>query len=269
MNEPTKIPNSSLSPVEKYTSELLGQSANGQVIYRTLMKWDQNSVDDAGEPTSSILTNHQPDSVDKVDHAEPKAIVETDYQNTLEEKTIATPEAQPAKDINTKSEPECNKNNEQPFIEEIEETANAKEIEGMHTPLMPIEYKSAWKEKKDSDNKTNHKAHKKSDKKSHSESQKSMERDFDSPKYFLEWLRSMNALEGSKLLKKQKKKSKIQAIIDKSVEEPVGVASESYAIVLAQQGHIEKAIEMFQQLSLKNPEKSSYFAAQIEKFKNQ
>lgn len=269
MNEHTNIPNSSLSPVEKYTSELLGQSNNGHVIYRTLMKWDENTADDAGESTPSIFINREPDSDEKIIHAESKLIIETDYQNPLAEKALFTSEAHSDENTNTKHEPECNKNKEKSLIEPIDTTTDAKETVGMHTPLISLENNSKNSEKRNSDNKSGHKAHKKSDKKSYKELQNSLEKGCDSSKLFLEWLRSMNALEGSKLLKKRKKKSKIQAIIDKSVEEPVGVISESYALILAQQGHIEKAIEMLQQLSLKNPEKSSYFAAQIEKFKNQ
>lgn len=43
------------------------------------------------------------------------------------------------------------------------------------------------------------------------------------------------------------------------------VISENFAKVLAQQGKIKKAIEMYEKLSLKYPEKSSYFASLIKK----
>lgn len=55
---------------------------------------------------------------------------------------------------------------------------------------------------------------------------------------------------------------------ERSVAENKDVLSETLAKLYAQQGHREKAIIMYQRLSLAFPEKSAYFAAEIEKLKN-
>ncbi|HTN44803.1 MAG TPA: hypothetical protein VL098_00535 [Flavipsychrobacter sp.] len=50
-----------------------------------------------------------------------------------------------------------------------------------------------------------------------------------------------------------------------SIKTEDDLASESLAEILAKQGKYDKAIEMYRKLSLRNPQKNTYFAAKIEK----
>lgn len=59
----------------------------------------------------------------------------------------------------------------------------------------------------------------------------------------------------------------VNELANKSVEENQSVASETLAILLARQGHTDKAVEMYERLCLLFPEKSAYFAARIENLK--
>ena len=53
----------------------------------------------------------------------------------------------------------------------------------------------------------------------------------------------------------------------RSITDQTDVVSETLARLYAKQGNIKKAMEIYKVLSLKFPEKSSYFAAQIERLK--
>ena len=48
-----------------------------------------------------------------------------------------------------------------------------------------------------------------------------------------------------------------------------GLVTESFAKILTRQGKLEQAIEVYEKLTLKNGEKSAYFAEKIEELKNQ
>jgi hypothetical protein len=60
----------------------------------------------------------------------------------------------------------------------------------------------------------------------------------------------------------------VSEIADRSVSDENLPASETLAEILAEQGKPEKAISVYEKLSLLHPEKSSYFAARIEKLKS-
>ncbi len=87
---------------------------------------------------------------------------------------------------------------------------------------------------------------------------------------FINWLFQLKPIQGSKIpkAKKSKKKTKVEIEVAKSILIGEDIASENLAILYEQQGHIDKALEMFHKLNLKYPEKSSYFAAKILELKS-
>src|SRR5665647_237180 len=86
-------------------------------------------------------------------------------------------------------------------------------------------------------------------------------------KSFTAWLKSMKKLHPGKL---PEQNEVIEKIIQSSAEESnadADVLTESMAEVLIKQDKREKAVAMYQKLSLMNPSKSAYFAAKIESIK--
>ena len=75
---------------------------------------------------------------------------------------------------------------------------------------------------------------------------------------------------GAKRAKSKKKSAKrdLQKKIEASVEHKESIASESLAKLYHEQGFYKKSLKMYKQLSLINPEKSSFFAPFIEELKN-
>ena len=66
---------------------------------------------------------------------------------------------------------------------------------------------------------------------------------------------------------KEKSNVPIDDISKPFVEESGGLVTETLARIYVSQGYYSKAIDIYEKLSLKFPEKSSYFASQIEKVK--
>jgi len=54
-------------------------------------------------------------------------------------------------------------------------------------------------------------------------------------------------------------------LYEKSVDENAFTGTETIAKILIKQGKLERAIQIYEQLKLKYPEKKAYFADQIEK----
>lgn len=84
-------------------------------------------------------------------------------------------------------------------------------------------------------------------------------------KTFTQWLKTMKKVyveEHNELDAKAEKEVLLKAVESNTGEE---IITETMASVLEQQGKTTKAIELYRKLSLLHPEKSAYFAAQIER----
>jgi len=88
-------------------------------------------------------------------------------------------------------------------------------------------------------------------------------------KSFTEWIKTMKRLPVNELGDSLDSGSeeKVQSLASHSLEER-NVLTEAMAEVWLKQGNREKAIDIYQKLSLQNPTKSAYFAAKIESLKN-
>jgi hypothetical protein len=86
-------------------------------------------------------------------------------------------------------------------------------------------------------------------------------------KSFTAWLKSMKKLHPGQLPEQNEVIEKLIQTSSEVSNQNANVLTEAMAEVLVKQGKREKAIEMYQKLSLINPSKSPYFAAKIESLK--
>jgi len=88
-------------------------------------------------------------------------------------------------------------------------------------------------------------------------------------KSFTEWLKTMKRLPQTEVAKisEQPNDEKVQEMADHSINES-DVVTEAMAEVWLKQGNKEKAIEIYDKLSLLNPAKSAYFASLSQQLKN-
>ena len=80
--------------------------------------------------------------------------------------------------------------------------------------------------------------------------------------------KSWNSVNKPKKTKTRKpKNTKAKSMAAKSIMYNTQIASETLAKILEQQGYFDKAIKMYEQLCLKNPEKNTFFEAKIKNLK--
>jgi hypothetical protein len=86
-------------------------------------------------------------------------------------------------------------------------------------------------------------------------------------KSFTAWLKSMKKLHPGQLPEQNEVIEKIIQSASEASNQDANVLTEAMAEVLTKQGKRQKAIEMYEKLSLINPSKNAYFAAKIESLK--
>ena len=87
-------------------------------------------------------------------------------------------------------------------------------------------------------------------------------------KSFTEWLKTMKRLPASDLVKNvdSHAERKVENLAEHSLKS-ADIVTEAMAEVWARQGNRQKALEVYNKLSLQNPSKRAYFAAKIENLK--
>jgi hypothetical protein len=86
-------------------------------------------------------------------------------------------------------------------------------------------------------------------------------------KSFTEWLKTMKRLPAAEIAARIPLDKEVEKMAEKS-DRQVEVVTESMAEVLVDQGKYDKAIAIYEKLSLQNPSKLSYFAGKINELKS-
>lgn len=86
-------------------------------------------------------------------------------------------------------------------------------------------------------------------------------------KSFTEWLKTMKRLPAAEIVARIPLDKEVEKMAEKS-DRKVDVVTEAMAEVLVDQGKYDKAVAIYEKLSLQNPSKMSYFASKIEELKS-
>jgi hypothetical protein len=157
-----------------------------------------------------------------------------------------------------------------PLSQVIEDTAVSSEQynNGIHSDDKALVHDESYTLAKEVDNTHNVNTSEKLDKTKKKKKTKKSKKlfkldDYSGTSDYVLWLCSLSGKD-VKTKKKQKKKSKIDETVKRSITKSDSIISEPLADLLASQGHSADAIKMYDQLILKIPEKSVYFAAKID-----
>jgi hypothetical protein len=152
--------------------------------------------------------------------------------------------------------------NEEHRQEEEKEAPASEEKEVILAP-MPGEAFTAWLRRINGDTSEMEESHSKKKKKKKEKESDTEDEEEQRAKAARKLLKKTKKAEKKAKKKRKKSEDPVESIIQESVRFTPAVVTETYAELLVRQGYAEKAKEMYRELMLRNPEKSSYFAAKI------